>query len=173
MDNNISKELQQKHRNWFNSTAGQTVLTLLICIAICSVIYICFKFDSPSYVITVPNDWTYVADDLHGHYIKTKTIETTVVKEVISTHRRNRHNRLCTKYVMADNLPYFDELSSVTQKTNVLNNYEIDNGTKIKTGDRIRITTTAYLDILDDSKPGTAFYTNSETSVEVLEKGEK
>lgn len=74
---------------------------------------------------------------------------------------------------MADNLPYFDELSSVTQKTNVLNNYEIDNGTKIKTGDRIRITTTAYLDILGDSKPGTAFYTNSETSVEVLEKGEK
>ena len=65
----------------------------------------------------------------------------------------------------------FDELSAVTQKTNTLIDNEIDNGAKIKTGDKIRITTTVCLNILGDSESGTAFYTNSEISVKVLDRG--
>ena len=86
--------------------------------------------------------------------------------------RHKYNHRGCTVYKRecSQVQVLFDELSAVTQKTNTLIDNEIDNGTKIKTGDRIRITITAYLDILSDSKPGTAFYTSPKVSIKVLDR---
>lgn len=152
-------------KSWAYSAAGQIILTFSICAILCFIFFLIFKIDVPNYTITVPDDWTYVADDAHGHYVKTKTVETTVTKITAGTYRRNRHYHPCLVYVMKDDLPYFEELSEVTYKTNQIENYGVNIQDNLKVGDKVKITTTARLDVSGDNKPGTACYSGFDIQV--------